>query len=194
MHLFALGHKTGMGKDTAFKIIKRRLEAHGYIVHRAAFADEVKNCASYVFGPWGLKPASYYEENYTERDVKLPGLGRTPREIWNLFGTNVAREIYANTWAERVASHIKGYSDAIPQTKIVFVVTDLRFPNEVEVLRAMSAVLVKVICENPSGTPAAADKSLESFTGWDYILQNPKTPEFEDFIIEMLETYKLACW
>ena len=61
-------------------------------------------------------------------------------------------------------------------TKLNVVVTDVRYPNEVQRLRELDAVLIKV--ERPGVGPSRpSDRHLIGYRGWDHHLENDGTVE-----------------
>jgi hypothetical protein len=55
------------------------------------------------------------------------------------------------------------------------VVPDLRFRNEVEWLRRLGGLLVKVVRPRRDGDGHASETELTAFTGWDLVLTNDGT-------------------
>ena len=189
LQIIGLGHRSGRGKDTLYKILRRRGHCdHNANVLRYSFADQVKNMAGVVFSKWGLKDAAYYDDNYLEKDVVLPGLGLSPRQIWNRFGTNVCRDIYANTWTERLEHEIMEVRANIDSRArdVVAVVTDVRFPEEVSMMRRLNSTLVEVTASAPIVKGVSADEKLAAYRGWDLSIHNDMTEGFEAVVIKTL--------
>lgn len=139
------------GKGTASDIIRDM----GY--EKIAFADSVKDAVSVLFG-WdrGMlegdtvisrklreQPDQYWSEKFGEEI--------TPRNMLQRFGTEVCRDTLLQTiWIncfELKASRNKDKNIVVP---------DVRFNNEIEVLKSMGACLIRV--HRSSAVPAWFEK------------------------------------
>lgn len=175
MDIYAFGHKKRVGKDTAagmlLKIIAERFP-HTYI-QKVSFARKMKEMCFQLYRWDGLMHPDQYEcvHNAELRDVPLPTIGKTPRQIWIEFGTTVGRSIYENTWVDLL---IRGPVGGLPKASIM-IISDLRFPNEAARIREFGGKLIKI--ENPRVpvTDDVADVALDGFDGWDYVIQNDGT-------------------
>lgn len=83
---------------------------------------------------------------------------RTPRQIMQLLGTEVARTIHPDVWARNAVRrhHIRGGRT---------VISDVRFLNEAEILRANGAVLIYVVrpdVEDNAFSRHASETQIES--------------------------------
>lgn len=128
----------GAGKGTVGDILVRN---HGY--HRFAFADALKDAVATIFmWPRGLLEGdSNASRAFRERvDVwwsnKL-GYEVTPRLILQKFGTESCREgIADNIWIAALEKRIQGYNDVV--------ISDVRFPNEIDFVRSAGGIIVRV--------------------------------------------------
>ncbi len=136
------------GKDT----VGAMLADLGY--NPVAFADPLKRIAMDI---WGLS----YEQCYgTDTDKETVDLrwGLSPRQIFQRLGTDVGRSIHADTWIRYTLDMI-AKSSARERAAVVldsksrnfvsvyadwWVITDVRFPNEAEAIRAAGGKVVKV--------------------------------------------------
>lgn len=120
------------GKDTSGA---RLVEEHGFI--RIAFADALKDAAIIIFG---LSHEQVYGDDLKE--VVDDYWGYSPREILQKVGSEVMRDamsqdgilpkIGKDIWIKSVERKIRNYADNGYRK---FVITDVRFPNEIDFIR-----------------------------------------------------------
>ncbi len=106
----------GCGKDTAADVLKM----FGY--ESLAFADCLRDVVHMMFDipyEWML------DRKLKETPMDIPPY-KSPREILQYVGTEAMRSFYATIWVDKVKRTIL----ANPDKK--YVITDLRFPNEIE--------------------------------------------------------------
>jgi hypothetical protein len=126
--IIGLSGKIGSGKDTAGKILGN----FGY--WRVAFADAVREEASKAF------PELIDEiwEKPTARRIRI---------LLQWWGTEYRRHVDPDYWVKRLEETI---TSADPEDK--FVITDLRFPNEAEMVKRLGGEVWKIVgreAENP---------------------------------------------
>jgi len=136
VYKFGFSGKMRSGKDTGADYVISRLTQFGLDTERLAFADTLKRIGSYIQQECGFP---------VERD----------RELYQWLGTDYGRKRNNNVWVDALERKIEtleteGDTDAI-------VITDVRFPNEVEMLHRHGFTLVRV----------AANTSLRLFRGAD---------------------------
>ena len=126
MLIFAFGHKKSVGKSYAARAVYNFLSPE-LVVKIDGFANKLKDICYQLYWWAGLQPGDYYEseENYHKKNIILPFINISPREIWLKFGTNAVRNhVYQHTWVDYLINYHK-------QTKCdVLLITDLRFPDE----------------------------------------------------------------
>jgi len=131
------------GKDTGAKYL---IENHGYI--RYAFADALKSACSEIF----MLSEEQRDGNEKETPDSRWG-GLSARKIFQIFGTDIMRDRLGECFPElkELSNHLwtyrfeLWYNDLLkknPDARVI--VTDLRFPNEEEVLRRYNAYVIKV--------------------------------------------------
>jgi hypothetical protein len=169
--LIGLGYKMHVGKDTVADILKDR---HGYL--KLSFAAALKDMAMkidpVIFSPPAVNVGGGHgrlahlvategwdaAKRYPEVRRFLQALGVSARDT---FGEEI--------WIEKVADRV----DSSPSTD--FVVTDVRFPNEVAAIRTMGGKVVRVdrpgLGTSQYGTHVS-ETALDGYGGWDYILSN----------------------
>lgn len=168
MKIVGLSGKAGAGKDTA----ARALIEDGW--ERLSFAAAVYEFAlrldPIVSFSTGTRLSSY---------VRAYGWEKSKREITEVRRTLVAvgkggREVFGeNFWVDRVLPY--SLIDARPDRKIV--ITDVRFPNEVERIWDAFGIVVRV--EKPD-LDTGRDESETALDAWpfDYTVVNSETVEY----------------
>lgn len=139
----------GCGKDTAADV----LNMFGY--QRLAFADCLRDVVHEMFDipyEWML------DRKLKETPMDIPPY-KSPREILQYVGTEAMRAFYPEIWVSKVKRTIK----ANPGTK--YVITDLRFPNEIEMFfelrdEGISTVTARI---NRAGVEQKFAHSSESY-------------------------------
>lgn len=163
----------GAGKGTVRDILVRQ---HGY--HGFAFADALKDAVSTIFTwPRGLLEGdSNASRAFRERidpwwSHKL-GYEVTPRLILQKMGTEACRHgIADNIWIAALEKRIHGYEDVV--------ISDCRFPNELDFVRSAGGVIVRV----KRGEEPSLEEQMKmhiSETAWnsvvpDYVIDNDGT-------------------
>jgi hypothetical protein len=157
MKIIGLCGKKGVGKNfvaelTAEVIKQRSRMANFYTgssdhVELVAFAEPLKEflinclglCREWTYGsdkdknnpstvPWSNMP-QVIRDKYPNKDGLM-----THREVMQVFGTDVMRDMWdLNVWVNTMARRIKKSNAAYT------LVTDVRFPNEIDCLREMGA-------------------------------------------------------
>jgi hypothetical protein len=168
--IIALGHKKRVGKDTFAKFLSQtvRCERPKLRVKTIGFADKLKDICHQLFAWAGLQAGIYYE-NYPElKEVILPAIGMSPREVHIKVG-NGLRAIYGPIWIE----------NAIHTQADIVLIKDLRFPNEVAAVKRKGGLVFKI---TRPGVPLGDDEAevaLDDFNGWDCVFENHGT--LQDF-------------
>jgi len=174
----------GSGKGTVGDILVRD---HQYT--KFAFADALKDAVSQIFlWPRGLLEGDS-NASRTFREKIDPwwshkfGYEVTPRLILQRMGTEACRHgIADNIWIAALEKRIQGYENVV--------ISDVRFPNEIDFVRSAGGVIIRVKRgEDP--TPEKLATLHVSETAWnsyepDYTVTNDGT------IDELKEKIKLT--
>ncbi len=133
----------GSGKNTVSDILEKN---HRYT--KDSFAKPLKDCLSSIYGWDRAMIEGDTEDSRVFRETKdqywSDRLGRDiiPRKELQFLGTDIMREHYhKDIWVESLIARIKGKDNVV--------VTDVRFPNEMQALRDAGAVLVRVSRNDP---------------------------------------------
>ena len=165
--IIGLGAYRRVGKDTFgnFLIEACRERDPSFAIGKRSFAYKLKQVCHDLYGWAGLREPEFYETREGEqyREVVLPGIGKSPRQLWIDMGTKAIREhVYEPTWLDYL---LKGRHDLD-----VLVIPDVRFPNEAEAIRIAGGVLVKIVRPGFGPGPDVADRALLGYDGWDYVI------------------------
>lgn len=171
MLAIAFGHQKDVGKDEAAKFVMSHLRTNSRFprVQKKGFADKLKDVCFQLYSWAGLMPGPWYEENSERRKLKevvLPLIGKSPRQIWISFGNEVKAATYTHTWVDYL----------LKTTQCDFLaVSDMRFPYEADRIKALGGIVVKILRPSVPHTSDAADDPLLSYTDWDAVIVNDGT-------------------
>lgn len=138
----------GSGKDT---VGNELISSYGY--SKESFAGTLKDIAAVLFGwprhmvegatkdsrEWRERPDEWWEERLDWRNHPGRRLGErfTPRVALQLLGTEVFREhFHDDIWIISLQNKLRG--------KDRVVITDCRFPNEIQAIRSLGGRVVRV--------------------------------------------------
>lgn len=146
--MIGLTGQKGVGKS----MVASYLEEHHDFV-RLAFADSLKEAAKIIFQ---LNDHHVYTRE--GKQEHLPRWDRTPRDILQLLGTEVGRQIDEDVWVKSVGAKIED----IPHDRIV--VEDVRFQNEADFLREKGFTVWGI--RRPGYYPDWPDPHASEFEMW----------------------------
>lgn len=134
MTVVAITGRKGSGKDTA----AQALVDQGYVVVK--FADALKGMLRALLSYQGVEDETIYR--MLEGDLKeVPTdylQGKTPRYAMQTLGTEWGRDLIgANLWTDSTLRRISKLPNAV--------VTDMRFPNELDAMNAVDAKTIRVV-------------------------------------------------
>lgn len=164
--IIALGHRRNVGKDAFGRAMHMQLQnTYGKrLVFLVSFADKLKSSASFLFEWAGVRPRAYYDNYRSQKEAMVPPLGMTYRDLLIKMGLAM-REIHPDIW---VNAAFQGYDP----NKHIYIVTDLRFPNEAEKVKELGGKLVRVDRDSVEKFDDPADSALADYHGWDLIVKN----------------------
>lgn len=154
IHMIGICGPKGSGKSTAAKMI---LKDHGFARHR--FAGPLKKALKVAFG----LTDEHVDGSLKEAPTELLN-GRTPRHAMITMGTEWGRNmIDKDIW-------ITAWRNTMPDSSRI-VVDDVRFPNEIEMLRRdYGATIIRVA--RPGHEPDASHESEAHVFGAEFELCN----------------------
>jgi hypothetical protein len=116
------------GKDTFCNYARKYLKSHNYETQRLAFADELKkDVDAFLIEKLGI---SAFTEVTSEKEIIRPML--------TTWGTDIMRKKDDLHWVKKVEEVI----DENKKNNIVSIVTDIRFPNEIEYIHKIGGKVV----------------------------------------------------
>jgi hypothetical protein len=182
--IIAFGHLKGTGKDTIARYLAAcvKTQRPGMTVIKTGFADLLKDVCYMLYGWAGLKPGYEYEdtEGRAKKEEVLPALGKSPRRIWIEVGNKI-RDVYEDTWIDFV---LKGVSADL------LIISDLRYPNEAEKIKAQGGLVFKVTRGSQQYTSDVADDALLDYQGWtDGVLNDGTLEELYHKAVGLAEKY-----
>lgn len=161
--IIGFGHRAFSGKDTA---AGHMVSSYGFT--RRAFADPLKQAAKVIFH---LTDEQLYG---SLKDVVDSYWKETPRTILQKLGDECMRQGYhQDVWVMSMRKFII----ANPDVKN-WVISDVRYPNEVKAIQDWGGMVVKVERDVPPAngvTNHTSEHILDNFTGWDLVLDNNST-------------------
>jgi hypothetical protein len=176
------------GKDT----VGQTLVGNGGFM-QTAFADPLKLMAMELF--W-LSYDQCYGGPGIDRELIDPRWGLSPREIMQRIGTEVGRNVHTEVWVRNTLKHIQDafagrevnlhnqaerrfvpHTTFAPKTASRWVITDCRFPNESEAVKAAGGIVVKVHRPGMASGDTHASETSVDLVKEDHLLINDGTLE-----------------
>jgi hypothetical protein len=196
MQIISISGKIGSGKDTVAKLIIDKSFISNWKVKK--WATKVKEIASLLTGiPVEKFESQEFKRSYLSDEwsktktingqlVKEP---MTVRDLLQTIGTDAIRDVlHEDAWVNALMSEYKTKNDNY------WIITDTRFPNELNTIKNNKGIIIKVIRDsgNTVGTLHASETALDDYTGWDYIINNNGSIEqLEQEVVKFLEKFNL---
>lgn len=158
------------------------------IVKLYAFADILKDVCANLFGidpqllwgddnkkntltnlKWENTPGYAHKDIIKYIDPKTYGLHynsgyMTVREVLEYVGTDIFRKMYENVWIDSLLRKIK------QDNSYISVITDVRFPNEVEAIQNIGGKTVRLTRGLESGH--TSNIACDSYNDYDFVIDN----------------------
>lgn len=178
MNLIGLGYRAQVGKDTVASFL-------GDEWQRFSFADPVRAVLKFM-------------DPIIVRDIRLDSVlrGRNDwesaktfpevRRLLHALGVASRDEIHQGVWVgatmAKVDRHLKEGGKAV--------LTDVRFPNEVEAVAKRGGKVVLVNRPSAAVLPWTSDHALDGFEDWDYVIDNIGTlEELKAKAVDMVDAF-----
>ena len=151
--IILLTGKAGSGKDTVADIL---CELYAY--KKVFFADTLKRAVKEIFG---LTDFQAYDRE--EREKVIPYWGYSPRQMYQLIGTEVFRNHFdKDIWVKSLRYKV------LQDLHANWVISDCRFPNELNAFdgigsQGREAIVVKVVREGYDGNVGIANHESEQY-------------------------------
>ena len=151
--IIGVSGKKRSGKDTVYSLIKK---STGNFALRAAFGDQIKEEVADVTGV----DVDHIEE-HKERF----------RPMLQWWGADFRRHYKGESyWLDKMLDKMQTISD-----REVLVITDVRYPNEAELVKKAGGLMIRVDRETGQEDPHSSENLLDDFEGFDYRLTNNGT-------------------
>ena len=160
-----MGHHKRNGKDqfAIFIIDVLRKRMKNLEVTRSGFADKLYDFCHAAYSWGGMGSRLYYVQHPEMKEIVLPKLGKTPRQVLIDVGNHM-RLYDPNIWLNACCRGNK--------VGALQIITDMRFPNEYQALE--SYIRVKVTRPGFEST-SEADIPLNGVTDWHHVIMNDGT-------------------
>jgi len=132
MRLIGMTGRKRSGKDTVGAYL--RME-HGFA--QESFAKPLKEAVRYIYG-WG-----HEHLDGSLKEVVDPYWQTTPRAVLQFLGTEIGRQLDPNIWVKSLQRRLESYYTGAGGP-FSFVITDVRFPNEAEVVKALGGEIWRI--------------------------------------------------
>ena len=183
--IISITGKIGSGKDTIADIIMQYTPYHDWEIKK--FAGKLKDIAEILSG---VPKINFEDQEFKKQDMG-PEWGMTYRDLLQKLGTEAMRNgLHENVWVNALMSDytpahyaVGALETELSEESAVYpnwLITDTRFPNELEAAKAHKGITIKVIKDsgNTIGTTHASETALDDYTKWDYVVDN--NGSFED--------------
>lgn len=197
-----LGLKGGLGsgKGTASKMMATYLKEKGYKPYYRIFAGKLKEVTSVLTGiPLTHETDNDFEDgikDYTQeqKNIYIEEFGMTLGQMLQKIGTEVFRDNFdIDTWIKAIFREF----DAIEDDKVVWIVSDTRFINEVESIKDRGGLVFNIDGEGGKGNENSqrdlnhrSETSLDDYDDYDYTIENKAgLDEFQANVLECIKTY-----
>ena len=150
--IIGISGKAGAGKDTVLEMIKEQVGD----VHNRKFSGSLKELASELLG---VEASMFESQEFKESFIN--GSYMTFRDFLIELGM-LMRKVDHNYWVKKSMEII---NDGIN------VFTDMRFPNEMNAIKDMGGVTVRINRNGNDGIDHESDTALDGGT-FDYVIHN----------------------
>lgn len=179
--LIGFGHRKRSGKDTAGTFL---LVEHGY--QRVAFADPLKQAAMTIFG--FTEQQCYGTEQ--DKETVDPRWGFSPRYAMQKLGEEMRNIFGKEVWVKSAEAKAHQFMSK----KLGVVITDVRYPNEAEMIRRNGGIVVRI--DRPDLGPLTdmhpSETSMEGFEYDEVILNDGTIQDLYGKINKILMEYATA--
>lgn len=190
--IIALMGNKGAGKDTVANYIKKNAKAYDEVIIMS-FADSLKDATAAIFGfdRQMLEGSTLESRHWREKEIpeltEKMGVKVTPRFLLQQIGTNILRKyLYDGIWIDSLLVKIKNTVKQDKTKDYLFVITDCRFKNEIEVLAMV----------NPATKFVEVDRRFRSTKTYAYAYKyhNTKNPFLKAYCWFMLRHEHRSDW
>lgn len=176
--IISLSGRIGSGKDTVANIIEQVSPSNNWQIKK--FAGKLKDIAELLTGI----PKIHFEDQDFKKTSMSPEWNMTYRDFLQRIGTEAMRNgLHENVWVNALFSDYKATTIAVGSNEFDitekdvlpnWLITDTRFPNELEAVKQHNGITIKVIRDsgNTVGTLHSSETALDHYNEWDYVIDN----------------------
>lgn len=195
MSIISINGKISSGKDTVGRIIqyltseykdkydfvewKNRVENHGSNTYSPfevkKYAGKLKTIASLLTGI----PVEKFEDQEFKKQQMNPEWNMTYREFLQRLGTEAMRDgLHTNVWVNALFADYKPltYSDIGGWEYPNWIITDMRFPNEMDAVKKRKGITIRVVRPGTNVGTHPSETALDD-ADFDYEIINDGTIE-----------------
>jgi len=170
--IYGLLAKKGHGKDTVADYL-----SSNYQFQKHSFASPLKESCKILFN---FSDDQVYGDKKEEID---PNWETSPRKIMQYLGTEIFRKdinniipgIEDNFWVRNVVSKYLNALENDPETR--FVISDVRFKNEVDAIQKLGGTIIKIERPLESLDDHESEKDIDNIKNYNYLIKNDDTIE-----------------
>ena len=140
--IIGINGKIGSGKDTIAEIINKLLITNSKTpFENKKFAGKLKQIVSILTG----MPVENFEDQKFKKRNMSSEWGMTYREFLQKLGTEAMRDgLHTNVWVNALFADYKLWSDGRKDWYPSWIITDMRFPNEMEAVKDRGGITIRV--------------------------------------------------
>lgn len=132
MRIIGMTGRKRSGKDTVGAYLRMK---HSFA--QESFAKPLKEAVRYIYG-WG-----HEHLDGSLKEVVDPYWQTTPRAVLQSFGTEIGRQLDQNLWVKSLQRRLESFQTG-SGGPTSFVITDVRFPNEAEVVKSLGGEIWRI--------------------------------------------------
>jgi hypothetical protein len=166
--IIGLTGRAHTGKDTAADHLVRE---YGFV--RVAFADTLRSMLEALLADAGVAPDCLHDPRL--KSLAIAELhGATARQLMQTLGTEWGRNlVHGELWVTLLARRMGVHAGGTPVHDRI-VVTDVRFPNECQLIKEAGGVIVRIERSSVTAMDHVSERALDNYT-FDYTIYNDGT-------------------
>ena len=193
-NLIGISGKMGSGKDTLSIVMnyiaddnapdsigRWTQDVDDFAYKNKKYSEKLKYMVCFLIG---CSRSDLEDREFKEKELGEEWDGLTPRKLLQLLGTEAGRQIiHPNIWVNALfADHENNKSEWLSATNSKWIVTDVRFPNEANIIKEKGGIMIRinrpqyldnglVIRKNEH----LSETSLDEYDKFDYVIENDGT-------------------
>lgn len=169
--LIGLTGYAGCGKDAVRAELEKHLGFTGL-----AFADPLRQMLRELLSYGGVDNVKYMDDRSLKETV-IPLLGVSYRHMIQTLGTEWGRGLQSDLWLRLAGGYLDALMDIPNVDEPRFVISDVRFVNEAEWVRARGGVIWRVYRPGLAPVRAHLSEAAMDLIKPDYVIHNVGTLE-----------------